>query len=161
MNAFMKVGVLILGFLLGLSGCTTMPQGPSVAVMPAQGKPFDLFQQEDAQCRAWARQSLGPDAAQAGAQSMLGSAVVGTAVGAAIGGIAGGSRAAGSGAAVGLGLGSVAGAGRAQDTQRHLQRRYDIAYEQCMSAKGNIIPPQQTMTAPVYLVRHPRYWGYW
>ena len=158
MNRLMIHGALICSTLMMLAGCTSMPQGPSVAVMPAQGKPFDLFQQEDAECRGWARQSLGTGAAQAGAQSMLGSAAVGTALGAAIGGLAGGSHAARSGAAVGLGLGSIAGTEQAQATQQSLQRRYDIAYAQCMVAKGNTLAPQPARGAPIYFVRHPRYW---
>ena len=45
--------------LLASAGCaTTMPQGPSVTVLPTQGKPFTKFQEEDAECRKWAEKSI-------------------------------------------------------------------------------------------------------
>jgi uncharacterized protein YcfJ len=124
-----------------LSGCESMPAGPSVAVMPTPGKPFDLFQQEDQQCRGYAAQSLGPNATTAGNQAMLGSAAVGTVIGSAVGALAGGGRGVGGGAAIGLAAGSMVGAGQAQNTAYSLQQRYDIVYQQCMYAKGNQLPP--------------------
>jgi len=129
-----------------LSGCDTMPSGPSVAVMPAQGKPLDLFQQEDMQCRSYANQSLGPNAQYAGNQAVVGSAAVGTVLGAAVGAIAGGGRAVGSGAAFGAVAGTAVGANQAQATGYSLQQRYDIAYQQCMYTKGNQLaaPPPRT-----------------
>jgi len=44
------VSFLGIGLML-LAGCTSVPLGPSVAVMPAPGKPFDLFVQEEAMCQ--------------------------------------------------------------------------------------------------------------
>ena len=52
--------------LLMFSGCmTTVPIGPRVAVMPAPGKPFEVFAAEEHLCRQYAEQSIGlsPDAA--------------------------------------------------------------------------------------------------
>lgn len=147
----------LLAMLLG--GCQSMPSGPSVAVMPAPGKPLDLFQQEDQQCRNYAAQSLGPNAPYAGNQAMVGSAAVGTAIGAAVGGLAGGSHGAGGGAAFGLAAGSMAGAGQAQDTAAGLQRRYDIAYQQCMYSKGNQLTPETRVYRRYYRPAY-RYYYY-
>ena len=129
----------LLASLLG--GCASMPGGPSVAVMPAPGKPLDLFQQEDQQCRDYAAQSLGPNAQYAGNQALVGGAVVGTVAGAAIGGLLGGHQGINGGAGMGLAAGTMVGAGQAQNTAYSLQQRYDIAYQQCMYAKGNQLPP--------------------
>ena len=47
-------------FLLSIpAGCATLPTGPSVHVMPADGKPFEQFQREDATCRQWAETEIG------------------------------------------------------------------------------------------------------
>src|SRR5574338_627950 len=45
--------------LLLLNGCVTMPTGPSVLVLPAQGKPFEVFQSEVGQCRQLADRQMG------------------------------------------------------------------------------------------------------
>ncbi len=128
---------------LVLAACQTLPTGPTVAVMPPAGKPLDLFQQEDLFCRNYATQSFAPDAASQGQRQVLGSAVLGSALGALVGSAVGGDhQSAGAGAAVGLAMGGLAGAGRARDTAMSDQARYNIAYEQCMSSKGNVVPPQ-------------------
>lgn len=121
-----------------LVGCQTMPSGPSVAVMPAQGKPFDLFQREDQQCRDFAANSVGPGA-QAANNSAVGTAVIGAVIGTAVGALA---HNAGAGAAIGLAGGSVVGAGNAQNSSYSMQQRYDIAYQQCMYSNGNQLPQQ-------------------
>lgn len=109
--------------------------------MPAPYKPFDVFAAEDARCRDFAsRQVGGRDANQAAVDSGVTSAVVGTAVGAAAGALAGGNQGAGYGAAAGLVVGSASGANAAGASSWELQRRYDIAYEQCMYAAGNQVP---------------------
>jgi len=50
--------------LLALSGCETLPIGPSVLVLPARGKPFEVFQAEVADCRQWANQQIGGSAGE-------------------------------------------------------------------------------------------------
>jgi len=48
------------GAMLALACCAVAPPtGPSVVVVPPQGKDLGLFQQEDAQCRAYARAATG------------------------------------------------------------------------------------------------------
>ena len=128
--------------LLVFAGCTaTGPIGPRVAVMPAPGKPFEVFAAEDRMCRQYAEQSLGLTPEEAASRSFAGSAAAGTAIGAVGGELIGGNRQGASvGAGMGLLAGSAAGSNQAAYASRDAQQRYDIAYEQCMYAKGNQIP---------------------
>jgi hypothetical protein len=122
------IGLLILVPLLG--ACATVPTGPSVMVLPGGGKSFEQFQGDDAMCRQWAYQQAGTTPGQAANESGFTSALIGTALGAA----------AGAGAGGGLLFGSAGGVGAAQYSGAQAQQRYDIAYQQCMYAKGNQIP---------------------
>ena len=134
-----------------LSGCASAPTGPRVAVMPAPGKPFELFAEEDRYCRSYAERSVGQSRDDAAAKNFAGAVVAGTAIGAAAGALGNEGRG-GVGAAAGLVAGSMIGAGESANASRDAQRRYDIAYEQCMYAKGNQIPgyaaPRQTYLPP-------------
>jgi hypothetical protein len=60
----------------------------------------------------------------------------------------------GTGAAIGAGtgllFGTLAGSERGYYYERSVQRRYDIAYQQCMYAKGNQIPGMVEPTRRVY-----------
>jgi YMGG-like Gly-zipper len=114
--------------------------GPSVAVMPAPGKPFEVFQQDDAACRGYAQQSIGTSANDQAAQNVVGGAVIGTALGALAGAAIGNHRDAGVGAAFGLLAGTSMGASSGNYAGSIAQRRYNIAYSQCMYAKGNQVP---------------------
>jgi hypothetical protein len=141
----MKRLVLPLVAVLGLGACATAPMGPSVMVLPGNGKPFDQFQVDDGACRQWAAQQSGVGAGPTAAQSTLGGAAIGTLIGGAVGaalGAIGGNP--GLGAAVGAGFGAVGGtatgASAAGASDWNMQRRYDAAYQQCMYAKGNQIP---------------------
>jgi hypothetical protein len=132
--------------VLAVGACTVPPpSGPSVMALPAQGKSFEAFQQDDFVCRGFARQQTGgASASQAATNSAVGSAVVGTALGAGLGaaiGAAGGAAGVGAaiGGATGLLAGSAVGAGNAQASGAGVQSRYDIAYTQCMYSKGNSV----------------------
>jgi hypothetical protein len=126
-----------------VAGCAEIPNGPSVAVMPPPGKPFELFVADDQLCRNWATQSInGTSAQQSATASLIGSAAVGTALGAAVGALAGGHNSVGGGAAAGAVVGTAVGAGNAGYAGRSVQRRYDIAYQQCMYSRGNLLPGQ-------------------
>jgi hypothetical protein len=126
-----------------LAACAQIPNGPSVAVMPPPGKPFDLFVQDDQLCRNYATQAIGgTNAQQAQAASLIGSAAIGTVLGAAVGAAAGGHNSVGTGAAIGAVGGTAVGLGSADYAGRSTQRRYDIAYQQCMYARGNLLPGQ-------------------
>jgi hypothetical protein len=119
-----------LGAVLLLTACVTVPEGPSVMVLPGSGKSFDQFQLDDYSCKQFAKAS----------ESGVKSAAVGAAVGAAAGALMGGHQGAGSGAGAGLAVGALAGTGAAQSSAGNLQQRYDTAYVQCMYAKGNRVP---------------------
>jgi len=100
---FTRGGILLLG--LGLLGaCTVIPTGPSVLVLPAVGKPMDVFQADEVGCRSYAQQQIGviPEQ-QAGAASGM-----------------------------------------------PLQARYDMAYVQCMYAKGNAVPGVMVAPGPSF-----------
>ncbi len=128
---------------LALAGCAVVPNGPSVRVMPPPGKPFEVFVSEDQYCQSYARQTLGTSPQEAANASAVGSAVAGTALGAAAGALIGGnSRGAGTGAGIGLLMGSAIGTDESARSGYSAQRRYDISYEQCMYAKGNVLPGQ-------------------
>ncbi|MGA8862489.1 MAG: glycine zipper family protein [Gallionella sp.] len=135
-----------------LAGCATQrPIGPTVSVMPAPGKPFDVFTAEDQQCRQYASQAVGlPPGGSYG--NFASSAAAGTAIGAVAGELIGGNR---QGASVGAGMGflagSSAGANQTEYASRDAQWRYNNAYKQCMYAKGNQVPGyqyQQQVTPP-------------
>lgn len=131
--------------VLIISGCATIPTGPSVMVFPPPGKSFEQFQADDAICRRWAAQQIGLSPQEVANQNTATGAVVGTAVGAGLGAAIGSvSGSAGVGAAIGaasgLLVGTTSGANAGQAYGWRAQRRYDIAYQQCMYAKGNQIP---------------------
>jgi len=131
-----------LAALLGLAACASVPTGPAVMVLPGTGKNFDQFRFDDGTCRQFAYEQIGGQtAARAQENSAVTSAVVGTAVGALAGAAIGGNSSdAAVGAGVGLLGGSMAGAGAAQGSAYGAQQRYDVAYQQCMYAKGHRIP---------------------
>jgi hypothetical protein len=62
--------ILLLGLGL-LSSCTVVPTGPSAFVLPAVGKPMDVFQTEDGECRSYAQQQLGGTPEQAASATQL------------------------------------------------------------------------------------------
>jgi outer membrane lipoprotein SlyB len=137
----LKPSHAVLGAALLLSACVTVPEGPSVMVLPGSGKTFNQFQLDDYTCRQYAKQSIGGSSAQqAATEAGVKSAAVGAAVGAAAGALMGGHEGAGSGAGAGLAVGALAGTGAAQGSAYDLQRRYNAAYIQCMYAKGNRVP---------------------
>jgi len=140
-NEMNRISLASAAALALISACAQLPTGPSVAVMPPPGKPFDVFTADDQACRSYASQSAGANANDASAASLAESAGVGTALGAAAGALLG---EAGGGAAIGAVAGTAIGATEANKTERTIQRRYDIAYEQCMYAHGDKLPGQAT-----------------
>ncbi|HEY6822499.1 MAG TPA: hypothetical protein VI321_10815 [Burkholderiales bacterium] len=125
-----------------LAACASTPTGPSVMVLPGSGKSFDQFRFDDNECRQFATAQLGgKEADQASTDAGMKSAAVGAAVGALAGAAI---TRSGHGAVAGAGLGgaggAIAGTGAGSTTAHTVQGRYDIAYQQCMYAKGNQIP---------------------
>ncbi|MEW6586054.1 MAG: glycine zipper family protein [Nitrospirota bacterium] len=152
--------ILLSSALLVLVGCATVPAGPSVMVLPSAGKSFEQFQVEDAICRQWAAQRIGISPQDTASRSVATGAVVGTAIGAGLGAAIGSTTGdAGAGAAIGaasgLLVGSVAGADAGRVYGWEAQRRYDIAYVQCMYAKGNHIPGVVTRTRRIETTSPP------
>ncbi|MBV8031401.1 MAG: hypothetical protein JO035_07820 [Betaproteobacteria bacterium] len=132
---------LALASVLALAACASAPTGPSVMVLPGSGKSFDQFRFDDNECRQFAQNQLGTSAEQAQMDSGAKSAAMGAAVGALAGAALGGSgRSAVGGAALGTAGGAIAGTGAGSTSAHTVQQRYDIAYQQCMYAKGNQIP---------------------
>lgn len=139
---------LLLTALLLMVGCATVPTGPNVMVLPTPGKPLEVFQAEDATCRYWASQQIGVSPQQVANQNTAAGAVAGTVIGAGLGAAIGAATGdpglgAGLGAASGLAAGTITGANVGRMEGWEAQRRYDIAYQQCMYAKGNQVPGMQ------------------
>jgi hypothetical protein len=128
-----------------VAGCATAPTGPSVLVLPAPGKPFEVFQNDVMVCRHWASQQIGESPQDTINQNAATGAAVGTLIGAGAGAAIGAATGdVGAGAAIGAGsgllVGTASGASAGQYYANEAQRRYDHAYLQCMYAKGNQVP---------------------
>jgi len=145
--------------LATLAGCVSVPNGPSVMVLPGDGRSFDQFRYDEGDCRNYAQSQIGgATAEQAAADSAVKSAVIGTAIGALAGAAIGNSsRSTAAGAGAGLIVGSAAGSGAASQSAYGLQRRYDMAYQQCMYSKGHRVagaarayPPAASYAPPPY-----------
>ncbi|HEX2590739.1 MAG TPA: YMGG-like glycine zipper-containing protein [Rhizomicrobium sp.] len=119
-----------------LEGCVTQPYGPTVPVMPAQGKSFADFQRDDAECQDFADSRVA-GRAKAANNRVVADTVIGAALGTAVGAAFNRRSGAGTGAAVGGLVGAGVGANDAEYAQYSIQQRYDISYAQCMTAKGN------------------------
>lgn len=145
--------------LFSISACATIPTGPSVMVMPAPGKSFDQFRQEDAFCRGWAEQQIGISPQAVANQNTATGAAIGTAIGVGAGaliGAASGHSGAGAaiGGATGLLIGASSGADSGQIYGYEAQKRYDIAFIQCMYSYGNQVPVKNQWQQRTYRKRY-------
>jgi uncharacterized protein YcfJ len=136
-----------LAVLVLLGGCVAPPMGPTIPVMPAPNKPFEVFRADQALCMDYANQQVASGALQANNQQVL-TGVAATVLGAGLGAALGGGRGAAIGAAEGATVGAVAGFGPAQMAQMSLQQRYDMFYAQCMYAHGDQVPGFGPPNAP-------------
>ena len=126
---------------IAASGCASLPNGPSVMVLPGTGVAFEQFRNDDAVCQQYAYFQVGGTTPnQAGVNSGVASAAAGTALGAAAGAAIGGGGGAAIGAGSGLVAGSMVGSSAAGSSMQATQQRYDVAYIQCMYAKGHRVP---------------------
>ncbi len=151
--------VCIAGLALLTAACATVPSGPSVMVLPGNGKSFDQFQADDAVCRQWSLHQTGTTPGNQATEKTVTGAAVGTLIGAAAGaalGAAAGNPGLGAAAGAGGGLlfGTAAGANNAQAASGTVQSRYDVAYMQCMYTKGNQIPVSRS-SVPAYSMPPP------
>jgi len=138
-----RIAAAIAGLAL-VGACATRPVGPRTLVMPAPNKPYEVFQQDEAFCRAMAeQQSGGNQAAQRANDDAVKGALLGTLAGAAVGAVASagsGGRGAAPGAAIGAVAGTALGAGSANRSVNEIERDYDRVYVQCMYSRGNQVP---------------------
>jgi hypothetical protein len=146
--------------LMVMVGCATVPQGPSVMVLPGPGKSFEQFQMEDAYCKQWASQQTGVTSNRAATQDTVTGAAVGTLVGAGLGAAIGAATGnPGTGAAIGAGSGllggTLYGASEGQASGAEVQNRYDISYQQCMYSKGNQVRGMVQQNNPGYYPMPP------
>ncbi len=151
---------ILLAVLVVLGGCATAPTGPSVMVLPAPGKSFEAFQSDDMACRQWALQQAGVAPSEAVNERLASGAAIGTLIGAGVGAVIGAASGnAGAGAAIGAGSGLLGGTavatGPAHAAGWEVQRRYDMAYQQCMYAKGNSIPGHMRASRGAYRLPPP------
>lgn len=130
------------GAALLLTACASVPEGPSMMVLPGTGKNFTEFRNDDAMCRNFALDQIGGRSPnQTANQATVSGAAVGALIGAAAGAALGNNgNAAAAGAGVGLLMGAAAGNDNARYSGYGAQRRYDQAYQQCMYASGHKVP---------------------
>ena len=127
--------------LLMLGACVSVPDGPSVMVLPGTGKNFEQFRSDDYVCRQFASQQIGgATAAGQASDSGVRSAAVGTLLGALAGAAIDGSQGAKVGAGAGMAMGGLSGTQTAYASAYGTQQRYDVGFMQCMYAKGHRIP---------------------
>lgn len=124
--------------LMLLAGCVTVPDGPTIPVMPGQGKSLQAFDQDEQQCEDYAHDKVAGQVKNANdrqARNTVLGAIIGTGIGAAVGNT--------KGAIVGGSAGALIGSDTAEPGyhQYSAQRRYDMAYAQCMESKGDQVGP--------------------
>jgi uncharacterized protein YcfJ len=132
-----------------LSACVSQPMGPTINVMPGRDKSLDVFQQDETACENYASQRVAGGAEAANNQA-IGEGILGTALGAGLGAAVGGGRGAAIGAASGAVVGTAVGSNTSAGAQMSLQQRYNMAYAQCMSTKGNKVPGPRRGPPPGY-----------
>ncbi|MEJ1977201.1 MAG: glycine zipper family protein [Acetobacteraceae bacterium] len=168
MRKSFQLSVVTFSAALLVQGCAMTPTGPTVPILPAPGKPFAAFQEDQAICTQYASSMVQGQAEQANTRA-VGGAVLGTVLGAGLGAAVGGGRGAGIGAASGAVVGTGIGAGSSANAQGGIQEQYNNAYVQCMVSKGNRLPappPVVVQPAPYivqpapYVVRPAPYYGY-
>ena len=150
----LKVTAAGIATLIALAGCASPPPGPTVGVMPAPNKPFNEFANDQAICKQWASSEVAGQAQAANSQALGGAAVttlLGAGLGAAIGAASGSP---GIGAAIGAASGATVGGAMAANGSAYanmpIQQRYDVAYSQCMYARGNQVPTGYQQPPPGY-----------
>lgn len=149
MKGVALAGLAMSGVMM-VQGCALQPLGPTVQVFPPQGKPFEVFAQDQAVCQQYASSQTAGQSERANTQA-VGGAVLGTLLGAGLGAAIGGGRGAAIGAGGGALLGTGAGAGNSGAAARGVQYQYDNAYVSCMVSKGNQLPAPP----PVYVQPAP------
>ncbi|HEY1837063.1 MAG: YMGG-like glycine zipper-containing protein [Rhizomicrobium sp.] len=130
----LRASLLAISAAVLLAGCAEEPYGPTIPVMPAQGKSQAEFAQDDAGCQQYAHQAIAGQVDRANNDETA-STLLGAALGAGLGAAVGNTRGAVVGGVAGGALGAAAGPG--DYAGYGIQRRYNIAYAQCMKTHGN------------------------
>jgi len=129
--------VVILAMLVG---CASAPTGPTVMVMPRAGQDFKQFKADNEECKQYASDEAEKTS---NASFKNGAATTGVLMG--IGALAGlllmGGRSVnvGTGAGAGLIAGGLAGSLGQNKKEDQAQAQYNMAFQQCMFAKGNAV----------------------
>src|SRR5258708_33970224 len=85
----MNARLLFIILLATITGCATIPTGSTLAVMPAPGKPFEVFVADATVCRQFADRQTGGNPQTAATQATVGGAAIGTPVAPTLGAAAG------------------------------------------------------------------------
>ncbi len=149
----MNARLLFIILLATITGCATIPTGPTLAVMPAPGKPFEVFVADDTVCRQFADRQTGVNPQTVAAQDTVSGAAIGTAVGAVAGaaiGAAAGHPGVGAGVGAGTGLlaGTAAGAHAGYGTGFTLQQRYRNQIPGLVRMSPPAMPPSSSFPPP-------------
>lgn len=140
--------------MLLLAGCVTAPEGPSFEAMPGKGKSMQAFEQDDYYCQGYANDRVTGRVDRANDKSAT-STVLGAAIGAGLGAAVGNTK----GAIIGGTAGGLIGNASSDPgyKQYGVQRAYDAAYAQCMTAHGNAVPRNGPWYGPHYGPPPPGY----
>jgi hypothetical protein len=133
------IALFSLASFVALTGCAMQPVGPTVRVMPGPYKPFEVFQRDQYDCGQYADMQVA-GAADAANGRALGATAIGAGLGLALGAATGDGHVATAGAIAGGAVGATIGADQSDRAGYSIQQRYDMAYAQCMYAKGNQVP---------------------
>ncbi len=146
----------VVGTVLLLGACVTLPNGPSVMSLPGTGKTSEQFRDDDWYCRNFANDKIGgTEPNEVSRSTTAKGAVIGTVAGAGLGAAFGGGGGAAIGAGFGLITGLAVGAGSGENQAYALQKRYDQYYIQCMYAKGHRVPVSGRLATPPTYVPPP------
>ena len=157
---FRRISVFLFVCLL-ITSCASLPNSPSVMVLPGTGMSFDQFRNDDALCRQYAYLQVGGVNAP---QFPSNNTITGAAVGTAVGGVTGAAIREGSDAAIGSSSGFVAGGligANSVDYGSYYadQQRYDYAFLQCMYANGHQVPVSGQFSGAVLPQSYPTQTG--
>ena len=131
----LKSAACMLSVVIMFAGCATIPPGPSVLVMPGNGKSWEAFQADDAVCRQWAQNQTEWNANKTVNENLAGGAIAGGALGAASGALIGAASGnLGPGAAIGAGAGLLGGAALGSTQAYRRRGRGPAAVRQCLPA---------------------------
>lgn len=116
-----------------LAGCVPAAMAPTVVVTPGPGKSAAYFAADQTGCAAQANQQMAP-VIQAANTQLVGNAL--------------------------LGVTPSQTAQSTQSAQATLQQQYNIAYSQCMYAKGDIVPGMTPTAAEEPVTHHAKHYAH-